>query len=511
MPQHSVFTLILITIGLGLGTFIQILDTSIANVSIPWISGDLGVSPNDGTWVITSFAVSNAIVIPLTGWLSTRFGSVRLFIWSTALFAVASFLCGIAWDFTLLVFFRVIQGAVAGCLIPLSQGLLLVNYPPHQKGLAVGFWSMIVIVAPVVGPILGGYITDNYSWPWIFYINVPLGLLSCFLVWKTLKYEHETHEAPVDYVGLILLVLGVGCLQVMLDRGNELDWEGSAYIMTLATISFISFSYFIIWNYYSEHPVVDFKFFALRNFLSSIIACSVGFLLFFGTTVIIPLWLQTAQGYTALWAGIVVAPIGILPVITSPFVGKYAAIMDARWMVTFSFLVFALTFYWLSYLNTDVDVATLLVIRFIQGLGLSFFFIPLITIAFSQVEDKDLSSSSGIFNFIRLIAGGGVGTALYVTFYDRREIFHYSILVEAINSYNPTLRNYLSGLEGIGLYGKKAYAFIEQMLQQQAFLMAVNDLFHVTALVFLLLIPVVWWSNPKLNIKKKDSHVGAGE
>jgi DHA2 family multidrug resistance protein len=319
----SALSLVVLTFALGLGTFIQILDTSIANVAIPYISGDLAVSPQQGTWVITSFAVSNAIVLPLTGWLAGRFGGVKFFIYSTSLFSLASFLCGIAPTFHALVFFRVIQGAVAGSLIPLSQSLLLTYFPEERKGLALGFWSMVVVVAPVLGPVLGGWITDNYGWPWIFYINIPLGLLSAFLTWNILGGRDNVRDrTPIDVVGLCFLVIGVGAFQIFLDKGNELDWFGSNFIITLAILAVVFLTLFTAWSINTDYPVVNFSFFKDLNFLISTVLSALVYLVFFGTTVLIPLWLQTQQGYTAFMAGVAVMPIGLIPIFVSPILGQ---------------------------------------------------------------------------------------------------------------------------------------------------------------------------------------------
>ena len=309
-PKYYTGTqLFILNFAIGLGTFIQILDSSIANVAVPYIAGNLSVSADDGTWVITSFSASNAVMLPLTGWLSDYFGKVRLFFWSVLLFTITSFLCGIATSLPMLVVFRVFQGAVAGSLIPLSQSLLVANNPPESQGRALGFWAMIVIVAPIIGPIVGGYLTYEYSWPWIFYINVPIGLFSAFVTWVFLRdRESEIVRNPIDWIGLFFLSVGVGCLQVMLDKGKDSDWFESNAIIALTLISAISLTYFVVWTYFQPYPIVDFSFFRNRNFAFGTLAITIGYLVYFGSTVTVPLWLQTQQNYTAYWAGIAMAP-----------------------------------------------------------------------------------------------------------------------------------------------------------------------------------------------------------
>jgi MFS transporter, DHA2 family, multidrug resistance protein len=497
----------LLTVAMGLGTFIQVLDTSIANVAIPTIAGDLGVSTDNGTWVITSFAASNAIVLPLTGWLADYFGRVRLFVLSTILFAVTSFLCGLAPNFTTLVMFRILQGAVAGTLIPLSQSLILINNPPEKRGTALGVWAMVVIVAPVLGPILGGWITDDYGWSWIFYINVPIGLLSSFMAWQILKdRESEIVRYPIDYVGLVLLTVGVGCLQVLLDKGNDLDWLNSNFICTLGVISVISISYFIAWESGVEYPVVNLKFFKDRSFLFATISASVGYMLFFGSTVIIPLWVQAVKAYNPTWAGIVVAPIGIIPVIISPFVGKYTPFVDARWVATFSFVVFALTNFWSTNFTSDVGPAQIMAPRFWQGLGIATFFVPLVQISVSNISSKDLTSASGVFNFMRILIGSGFGTSIFVTYFSRFGIFHHERVGESVNLFRPVVRNYYQQVEVLlNLHGQKASAFVDQVVQEQTVLMATLDLFWVSGWVFLLCIPFIWLCKKSKGVKMSSA------
>src|SRR5216110_2340968 len=319
------------TIALSAATFMNVLDTSIANVSLPAIAGDLGVSSTQGTWVITSFAVANAIAVPLTGWLTQRYGQVRLFLATTALFVAASFLCGLALSMPMLVFFRVVQGAVAGPMIPLSQTLLLSTYQREKAGVALATFSLTILVAPVVGPLLGGWITDNFSWPWIFYINVPVGLVALGMTWMIYR-DRETPRVkrPIDGVGLALLVVWVGALQLMLDKGKDLDWFESPEIAALAIAAALAFCLFLAWELTEAHPVVDLSLFRNRNFSTGTLAISLAYAAYFGSIVLLPLWLQQYMGYTATDAGLVLAPVGVLALVLTPIVGRTTGKVDPR-------------------------------------------------------------------------------------------------------------------------------------------------------------------------------------
>src|SRR6478672_6564220 len=411
-------TLALGTVALSLATFMNVLGTSIANVSLPAIAGDLGVSPDQGTWVITSFGVANAISLPLTGWLTQRYGQVRLFIASVLLFVIASFLCALAPTLGLLIAFRVLQGAVAGPMIPLSQSLLLSSYPKAKAGSALAIWGMTTLVAPVVGPLLGGFITDNISWPWIFYINIPVGLAAVGVTWMIYRdRETPTRRLPIDGVGLGLLVIWVGALQIMLDKGKDLDWFGSTQITLLAIAAVVGFALFIVWELTEEHPVVDLRLFARRNFWTSSLAMSLAYGTFFGNVVLLPLWLQQYMGYTATEAGMVLAPVGVLAIVLTPFVGRTINKVDPRIFVTGAFLIFALVLYMRSRFNTSADFWTLMVPTIIQGAAVAIFFIPLVTLSLSGLSPDRIPSASGIFNFARITAGS-FGTSIATTAWD---------------------------------------------------------------------------------------------
>src|SRR4051812_38889410 len=326
------------TVALSLATFMNVLDTSIANVSLSAIAGDLGVSPEQGTWVITSFGVANAISLPLTGWLTQRYGQVRLFTASILLFVLASLACAMAPSIELLILFRIIQGAVAGPMIPLSQTLLMASYPKERAGSALAMWSITTLVAPVIGPVLGGWLTDNFAWPWIFYINVPVGILAAGATWLLYKDRDSVRrKLPVDAVGVGLLVVWVGALQVMLDKGKDLDWFHSGTIVVLALVAVLGLALFLAWELTDEHPVVDLRLFARRNFTMGTMAISLGYGAFFGNVVLLPLWLQQYAGYTATLAGMVMAPVGILAIIGAPIVGRNLTRWDSRIVASVAF------------------------------------------------------------------------------------------------------------------------------------------------------------------------------
>src|SRR6266581_1069982 len=464
-------TLAIGTIALSLATFMNVLDTSIANVSIPAIAGDLGVSPNQGTWVITSFAVANAISLPLTGWLTQRYGQVRLFVATILLFVLASLLCAVAPSIELLILFRVIQGAVAGPMIPLSQSLLLSSYPKERAGTALAMWAVTTLVAPIVGPLLGGWITDNISWPWIFYINVPVGIAAAAVTWMIYKpRETPTLKLPIDAIGLGLLVLWVGALQVMLDKGKDLDWFNSGQIVTLAIVAVVGLSLFVVWELTDKHPVVDLRLFARRNFWTSTLAMSLAYGTFFGNVVLLPLWLQQYMGYTATLAGMVLAPVGILAILLTPIVGKNMHRVDPRIFASASFGVLAVVLLMRSHFNTSADFATLLVPTFIQGAALAVFFIPLITLGLSGLTPDRIPAASGLFNFARITAGS-FGTSIVTTFWDRRASLHHAQLAEHLTRYDPSSAQALSGMQAGGLSSPQSYEAVNRLIDQQAYML----------------------------------------
>jgi len=489
--------LVLMTIALSLATFMQVLDSTIANVAIPTIAGNLGASNSQGTWVITSFGVANAISIPITGWLAKRFGEVKLFLWSTVAFVIASWLCGMSESLSMLIFFRVIQGIVAGPLIPLSQSLLLSNYPPAKRSVALSLWAMTVIVAPICGPILGGWISDNYHWGWIFFINVPIGVVVVILALQTLRHrETETVIRPIDTVGLVLLVVGIGCLQVMLDRGKELDWFSSPEIITLTVIAVVALVVLLVWELTDDHPIVDLSLFKSRNFTIGCLSISLAYMLYFGSIVLLPQLLQEVYGYTATWAGLASAPVGIIPVILSPIIGRFAHKLDMRRLVTFSFIMYAVCFYWRAYtFEPGMDFAASAWPQFIQGFAVACFFMPLTTITLSGLPPERLAAASSLSNFTRTLAGS-IGTSITTTMWTDRESLHHAHLTESVTPYSANSQQMYAKLEQMGMTHDQASAYLAQQITNQGLIISANEIFWASAGVFILLLVLVWFARP---------------
>jgi MFS transporter, DHA2 family, multidrug resistance protein len=497
-PPLSGGQLVIGTIAVSLAVFMNVLDTSIANVSIPTISGDLGVSSDQGTWVITSFAVANAISVPLTGWLTDRIGQVRLFLASIVLFVLSSWMCGLSPTLPFLLFSRVIQGAVAGPMIPLSQTLLLASYPRAKAPLALSMWSMTTLTAPVAGPILGGWISDNISWPWIFYVNIPVGIVAAVATWAIFRTRDSViKKAPIDSVGLALLVIWVGSLQVMLDQGKDLDWFSSTTIIVLALTALIAFAFFVVWELTAEHPVVDLSLFARRNFTGGTISLSIGYGLYFGNLVLLPLWLQTDIGYTATDAGLVMAPVGLFAILLSPVTGKFMPRTDPRKIATAAFCVFALCFWMRSLYTTGVDTWSLTLPTLVQGIAMAGFFIPLVSIALSGLPGHRIAAASGLSNFVRIMCGG-IGTSIFTTAWDHRTSFHHAQLTERASALDTTFVQSMSQVGATtGFDTSQQYALFDRLVSQQAAQLAVNDLFYVSAAIFIVLIALIWITRPE--------------
>ncbi len=488
--------LALLTFVLAMANMMEVLDLTIANVAIPTITGDLAVAPTQGAWVITSYAVANAITVPMAGWFAGRFGQVRMYWLAIAVFTFASFLCGLSASLSMLVTFRVVQGAAAGCMVPLSQALLLASYPPEKRSTGLAIWGMTIVVAPILGPLLGGWITENYHWSWIFFINIPVGIFASFATWELMHdRETPTRRLPVDGVGMVLLVLWVGSLQIMLDKGNELDWFRSSTIVAFGVIALAGFCLFLAWELYEEHPVVDLGLFRFHNFRRGAFALALGFALFFASIIILPLWLQTQLGYNSEWAGYALAPAGVFAVVFMPIVGRAIGRVDPRLLATVGFVVFALVAFWRGHFDTNADFATIALPQLLQGVGVAFFFTPLIAINLGGIPTARIANATGMQNFLRMMAGS-FGASIAISVWDNRQTLHRTQLVEHLNLYDAATRHFTDTLQGLGMSAQQAYEQIDRLLVGQSYMLATNDIFWSVGVLFLLIVPVLWTTRP---------------
>jgi MFS transporter, DHA2 family, multidrug resistance protein len=478
----------LAAIVLAAANFIAVLDMTIANVSVPSIAGSLGISSSQGTWVITSYAVAEAIVVPLTGWLAGRFGAVRVFTTAMALFGVFSALCGIAHSLGLLVLGRVLQGLSGGCLMPLSQTLLLRIFPKEKAGAATALWAMTTLVAPVLGPILGGWLCDQYGWPVIFFINVPLALLFAPLAWKLLKrYEHAPMRLPIDKVGLVLVIVFVTALQLMLDLGKEHDWFASSLICALAVVAVIGFAAFLIWELTEKHPVVDLRVFRHRGFTASVITLSFGFGAMFAVNVLTPLWLQTYMGYTSTWAGLTTAWIGVLAVFVAPAAGKLTGRVDPRRLIFFGLVWLGGVTLWRSVATTDMTYWQIALPLIVMGVGLPMFFVPLTALSLGSVEPEETASAAGLQNFLRTLSGA-VATSVVTTVWEDDTSVQHAELVGSVDRGGDAAAAYAA----LGLSPDATLNALDQLLQSQSVMLATNRLMVAIALVFVAGACVIW-------------------
>ena len=497
--------LLLLTASIATASFMEILDMTIVNVSVPHISGSLGVSTAEGTWAVSSYMLAAAVMQPLTGWIGRRFGEVRTFVTSILLFMCFSALCGLATSLPMLVGARLIQGLVSGPMMSVAQAILLRNYPIERRGMAIALWGMVIVIAPITGPIIGGWITDNLSWPWLFYINLPVGAFAAAVSWSILRHrESYKVKLPIDRVGLVLLIVGVGSLQFMLDNGNEKDWFNSDIVVAAAVVSLVSMVFLIPWELTDRHPVIDLHLFARRNFRVGSIVIAVAYFAFSGVNIIFPLWLQTTVGYTATWSGLAVAPVGLLTLVAAPIVGRNMNRLNLRLAVSFAFLVFGCAIFWTATLNETASFAQFATPRFLQGLGVAFFFLPLNQILLSEIPPSELASASGLSNFMRTMAGS-TSTATTVFIWNRRTDFHHSVLTEHVSNSAGAWSGYQAQLADHGITGVGAFQYVEQVITNQAMNLGVNDVFYVLGTVFFMLIPFVWFARPPFAARGADA------
>jgi DHA2 family multidrug resistance protein len=471
--------LVLATLAISLPYFMSVLDTTIIVVSLPSIAGALGATHSQGTWILTSYAVCLAVVLPLAGWLSQRYGELQVFVFSILGFTVTSALCGLADNFSLLVLLRALQGFTGGLLVPLSQSLMLRIYPADKQGLALGIWSLSAAAAPVVGPILGGVLTDNWGWPWIFYINVPFGLLSLFLLYNYRSSLPKSYrKTPVDYIGLLLLVGGVVCLQLALDRGQELDWLASRQIQLLFLSAIIGLVFFVVWERDEKYPVVDLSLFRNHAFVLGSVLIAGVYIVFMISGMIYPIWLQTAMGYTATWSGLVLAPTLLTPFVLMPLVGKYLHLADLRLFVWFGAALMSFGMYLHGSAWVGLDVQSIAWARVVIGTSMPFLWVPLVSATLAGVTADKMAMATGLYNFIRML-GASLGMGLSVTLWDQRSIYHHSQLVDSVS------RGELPG--GVVIESSASLSLLEMEIQRQASTLALNDVFFA-AIVLLALV-----------------------
>jgi DHA2 family multidrug resistance protein len=467
-------------IVLALANFVAVLNMTIANVTVPNIAGALGAGSSQGTWVITSYAVAEAITVPLTGWLSGRFGAVRLFCVSVVLFGVFSLFCGMSTSLAMLLGMRVLQGMAGGPLLALSQTLLLRIFPKEQSMQAMGLWAMTTLLAPVVGPVLGGWLCDNYSWPWVFLINVPMALIFGLIAWVLLKrYQDPAVIKPVDKIGMLLLVIWVAALQIMLDEGKDKDWFSSIEIRVLAIVALIGFISFLIWELTEKNPIVDLRVFRHRGFSSCMLVLALAFGAFFGLNVLTPQWLQYNMGYTTTWAGLVVAWGGLLSVVFSPIAAKLANRVDPRVLIFIGCLWLGLDTFWRAYATSDMSYWVICIPLFFMGVGMPMYYVPLTGLAMGSVKEEETASAAGLMNFVRTISGA-IATSLVTTFWQNRSIVAHA---ELANVVDPT--GQVAATLRPGTTGQFAREMLNNLVTSQSLMLATNDLMIAIGIIFI--------------------------
>ena len=497
-PRHSPW---LIAMGVMLATFMEVLDTSIANIALPLIAGSLSATPEEATWVLTSYLVANAIMLPTTGWLANHFGRKRVFITCIVLFTLASALCGLAWSLPTLIFARILQGIGGGAMVPIAQSIMLESFPRQKRGAAMAIFAQGVVVAPILGPTLGGWITDSYSWRWIFYINLPVGILAILAAQWLVEdppYIQRNKSATIDYVGFGLLAVWLATLQILLDKGQEADWFGAVWVrwFTLASVS--SFVAFIWWQLKTKHPLVDLSVFKNRNFTIGLILMTTLGAILYGTTAQLPLFLQTLMGYPALQSGYAMSPRGIAAFITTFFVGRLVGKMRAKWMLIIGFSLLAISSFMLSNLNLQVSQINVIWPSIVNGIAISFIFVPLTTATMSQLAQQQLGNATGLYNLMRNL-GGSIGIAFVTTMLARGAQVHQALMVGHLAPDNPAFRQQFDSAKHLLAHhgdsvtaSRQAYNAVYSLLDQQAHLLAFVDNFFIFGAMAVLTMPLIF-------------------
>jgi DHA2 family multidrug resistance protein len=480
-----------------LATFMEVLDTSVANVSLPHIAGTLGASTEEATWVLTSYLVANAIILPITGWLSSVFGRKQLLVTCIIIFTLSSALCGAATSLPMLIVARILQGIGGGVLQPTAQSVLMESFPFEKRGQAMSVYGMGIIVAPIVGPTLGGWITDNYSWRWIFYINVPVGVLAVLMaLWfiENPPYLKRVEGSRIDYIGFSLLAIFLASFQLVLDKGQEDDWFNSSFITRLAVIAVVTMIAFIVWELSVKDPIVDLRVLKDRNFaVGTLLMTLVGAVLY-GTIALLPLFLQTLLGYPAVQSGLAVSPRGFGSLASMIIVGQLVGRIDSRILMTFGFSILAISVYMLSGVNLEISTSTVIWPNIINGFAMGFIFVPLTTTATGTISREQMGNATGIFSLMRNL-GGGIGISAVTTLLARGAQQHQAAMVSHLTPYDPAFQERLRQLhEALGANGSvsQAYGAIYGVLLRQASLLAFVDNFRLMAVVSIICVPLVW-------------------
>lgn len=492
----------LVALTVMIPTLIEIIDTSVVNVALDHIRGSLSAGIDESTWSITSYLVSNAIIIPMTGWLSRFFGRKRYLIISITMFTISSFLCGAAWSLQSLIFFRILQGIGGGALQPLSQSILLETFPPRQHGIAMAVFGVGIMFGPIVGPLLGGWITDNWSWHWIFFINVPIGILSIFLTMLVITDPPYMTKAKlkIDYWGLALLALGLGCLQIVLDKGQQENWFSSPFIFWMSIISAISLIAFVVVELYAESPVVNLRAFKNISFSTGNLIMFMGFFNLFASIVLLPIYLQTLMGYTAFLAGFVLGPGGMATLISLPVAGNLVNRVNPKFLLAFGIIVNAYATYLMSNFNLYADFGTVIWPRIVLGVGMGFFFIPLTTMTMSGIRKEDMGNASAIYNLLRNL-GGSFGVAFVTTILSRRAQFHQNRLVEHLTPFDSNYQIFAEQSRGFlehrgvqeSVSGQGALGIMYKELLRQSSMQSFNDAFFLVCILMLCIVPLVFF------------------
>ena len=491
----------IIAISVMLSTFMEVLDTTVVNVSLPHIAGNLSATVDEATWALTSYLVANAIILPITGWLANYLGRKRLLIFATSGFTIASFLCGLAPNLAFLIFFRVVQGACGGALQPISQAVLLESFPPEDRGKAMGFWGLGIVVAPMLGPVLGGWLTDSYSWRWVFYINVPVGIASVIMTQLFIfdpAYIRRT-TARIDYWGIGMLAVGVACLQVVLDKGQEADWFAAHWITVLAVIAFAALVALVIYELKAAHPVIDLRVFLVRTYSTGVFLMAVLGIVLYGSLVILPIMLQTLLGYPALQAGIALFPRGLGSFITMPLVGAFMSRVDPRKLLVGGILGGSASLFLLGRINLSVGYWDIFWPQFLQGVALACLFVPLTTITMDPIRREAMGNATSIFNLMRNL-GGSIGIAAVTTLVARHEQTNQNNLAGDVSGGTVRVQAILQALRSWFIYrgadaatsSRRAYDALFGMVRQQAAMLSFNQVFWLLGMLFLLMVPLVF-------------------